>query len=89
MAIILTGLFYRATSFDQPIGDWDTSSTTTCRMSGLFSTAAHFDQPIGDSNAFATRLQNGFQLTQHPVHTIVSHHNLECGRFQASTSTST
>ena len=42
----LRNMFMGCTTYNQPIGDWDTSNVTD--MSGMFYNAERFDQPIGD-----------------------------------------
>tara|TARA_R110002051_G_scaffold137916_4_gene210583 strand:- start:7391 stop:10438 length:3048 start_codon:yes stop_codon:yes gene_type:complete len=45
-AIWISGMFQKATLFNQPIGDWDVSQVIN--MFGLFNEAASFNQPIGN-----------------------------------------
>jgi surface protein len=45
---IMSGMFYSATNFNQPIGNWNTSNVTT--MSQMFDHATSFNQPIGNWN---------------------------------------
>jgi surface protein len=44
----MTGLFYCATKFNQPLNDWDVSNVTD--MNGMFQGATNFNHPLSNWN---------------------------------------
>ena len=57
----MSAMFYGASAFNQPIGNWDTSGVTN-NMSSMFRDASNFNQPIGDWNVSAVTKMNGMFL---------------------------
>ncbi len=53
----MSGMFESTYVFNQPIGDWNTSSVTD--MSSMFSSAQVFNQPIGDWDTSSVTDMNG------------------------------
>lgn len=63
----MLGMFYEASSFNQPIGDWNVSNATNMRY--MFAFADAFNQPIGDWNVSNVRdmahmFQSAFSFNQ-------------------------
>jgi surface protein len=59
----MSGMFYNAQQFNQPIDTWDVSAVTN--MSGMFANTQQFNQPIGSWNTSAvTNMLGVFANTQ-------------------------
>lgn len=67
----MNNMFSSATSFNQPIGHWNTAAVTN--MSSVFSLATSFNQPIGGWNTGSVTTMNsmfnGASSFSQPVHT--------------------
>ncbi|MHA2253941.1 MAG: BspA family leucine-rich repeat surface protein, partial [Candidatus Kariarchaeaceae archaeon] len=82
----MRGMFYKAYSFNQPIGDWDVSSVSD--MSYMFYHATHFNQPIGNWDVSSVTDMRGMFYGYHDwVDCIHSVFNQPLGNWDVSSVT--
>jgi surface protein len=58
-------MFQGATSFNQPVRDWDVSNVTN--MTQMFASATAFNQPIGDWDVSNVTNFGGFMTNKNPT----------------------
>ena len=57
---LVGGMFYEASAFNQPIGEWDVSGVTN--MVRMFYEASAFNQPIGKWNLSNNKVRTDSML---------------------------